>query len=104
MKYNLENFPTCEKCPIFLRADQVRYDIRVELCEGVRARGKCPKDVWRDDFGEELREKRVSIEQFKKKNEKHRRFHEYPNGMLDMITEVLGVGPKVKEETKIGKS
>jgi hypothetical protein len=57
-------------------------------------------EEWFQGFAKELREKRASIEQFKKKNEKHRRFHEYPNGMLDMITEVLGVEPKVKEETE----
>jgi len=85
MKYNLRNRPKYDRVHDVGSPDWYTHH---------------KDEEWFIGFENELREKLASIEQFKKKNEKHRRFHEYPNGMLDMITEVLGVKPKVKEETK----
>jgi len=54
IEMTFKKFPKCEECEVFLNIE-IRSNIaRGVVCEGMRAVGKCPKDVWRRDAVEKL--------------------------------------------------
>lgn len=47
------DFPTCEKCEVFLNKETKTSVARAIFCEGLRATDMCPKDKWvKKYFGE----------------------------------------------------